>query len=262
MLRSILKGFAGSALMMAVAAPVLSQQPATCPVDGDVTVPGTVAVASLMSLAEGHLQTLAGHLTLVARTDAARSGKWSRVRPALADVAGATVPAVLWYALPDGSYSTLVGDHAGGNLLKRAYFARLMAGQPVLGDLVVSQATGRNVAIVAVPVRDAAGRVVAAVGSSVYLDSLSQRLTREMALPDGYLFYAVDGEPRGALHHDLTLIFTEPLTLGADLARAIREMLAHEAGVVSYRFLNTTRTVTYRKSAVTGWWYALGTVRP
>jgi hypothetical protein len=136
-----------------------------------------------------------------------------------------------------------------------------MAGEAVIGTLVVSQSTGRSVAIVAVPVRRADGRVVGALGSSIYLDSLSLRLEREMGLPPGIVFYAVDATPLGALNRDVNLIFTEPLKLGDDLARAIREMLAHDQGTVSYRFRNTQRTVRYRKSPVTGWWYALGIVR-
>jgi hypothetical protein len=131
----------------------------------------------------------------------------------------------------------------------------------VTGALVVSRSTGRNVAIVAVPVRRSDGRIVGALGGSVYLDSLSLQLEREMSLPKDILFYAVDAEPLGALHRDLKMIFTEPLKLGEDLSRAIREMLAHEEGVVSYRFMNTLRTMRYRKSPVTGWWYALGVVR-
>jgi hypothetical protein len=137
-----------------------------------------------------------------------------------------------------------------------------MAGEAVTGSLVVSRSTGRSVAIVAVPVRGEGGRVVGALGASVHLDSLSARLAREMLLPDDVVFYAIDSVPLGALNRDPGLIFTEPLKLGPDLARAIREMLAQEEGLVSYRFRNSVRTVRFRKSPVTGWWYALGVMHP
>ena len=224
------------------------------------TVDGSVALASLISLADGHLTQMADLLAVLA-SGQARTGRWSSIREPLEDVARRTVPAVLWYARPDGSYWTPGAGRESGNLARRAYFPRLMAGQTVIGDLVVSTSTGRSVAIVAVPIRGGDGGVIGALGSSIHLDSLSLLLEREMRLPKGYTFYSIDSTPVGALNRNLNLIFARPLTLGDDLSRAIREMLGHEEGVVTYRFLDSERTMLYRRSSVTGWWYALGTVR-
>lgn len=228
--------------------------------DSGFAVDGRVALASLMSLSDGHLLRMAGFLEVLARGEA-RSGEWSRVRASLAEVARHNVAAVLWFALPDGSYWTATEGRVAGNLAERAYFPRLLAGEAVTGALVVSRSTGRSVAIVAVPVRGADGRVIGALGSSIHLDSLSLQLAREMRLPEDVIFYAIDSTPLGALNRDPGLIFTEPLTLGADLARAMREMLAGEEGIVTYRFRNSVRTVLYRRSPVTQWWYGLGLVR-
>lgn len=227
-----------------------------------VTVDGRVALASLISLGDGHLRKLADFLHVLAASDAARSGNWTRVRGPLADVAQRNVPATLWFALPDGSYWTVTGGRATETLATRAYFPKVIAGHTVIGDLVVSKSSGKSVAIVAVPVRDAGGTVIGALGSSVYLDSLSLRLAREMNLPDNVIFYSIDSQPIGALNRDVKLIFTEPLKLGPDLSRAIREIMASEEGVTSYEFLNTRRTVLFRKSALTGWRYALGLATP
>lgn len=254
---------AGLAVFFAGAGAAAAQQPAARQggmADSTVVVDGTVALMSLMSLADGHLRKMADFLDVLASGEA-RSATWSRIRGPLVEVGRHNVPAVLWFALPDGSYWTVPEGRAAGNLASRTYFPKLMAGAPVIGTLVVSRSTGRNVAIVAVPVRSAGGRVVGALGSSIYLDSLSLRLEVEMDLPNDIVFYAIDPTPLGAVNRDVNLIFTEPLKLGDDLARAIREMLAHDQGTVSYRFRNKRRTLRYRKSQVTGWWYALGVAR-
>lgn len=250
----------GLAVAGAGATSARAQEPPGRHPDSTVVVDGEVALASLMSLGDGHLMKLAAFLEVLASGEA-RSGDWSRIRGPLAEVARHNVAAVLWYARPDGSYWTAAEGRAAGNLAERAYFPRLMAGEAVTGALVVSRSTGRSVAIVAVPVLGADGRVIGALGSSIHLDSLSQRLAHEMRLPPDIVFYAIDSTPLGALNRDPGLIFTEPLKLGADLARAIREMMAHEQGVVIYEFLGSRRTVRYRKSPVTGWWYALGVAR-
>ena len=248
-------------VMLAAAGPpgAAAQQPQAVAAESAVTVDGSVALASLMSLADGHLRKMADFLETLA-AGPARSGNWSRIRDPLADIGRHNVPAVLWFARPDGSYWTVDQGRTSENLASRPYFPGLMAGQPVLGSLVVSRSTGRNTAIVAVPVRRPDGRIVGALGSSIHLDSLSLQLAQEMDLPRHIHFFSIDSTPRGALNRNVRLIFTEPLTLGEDLARAVREMLAHQEGTVVYEFEGARRTLRYRRSAVTGWWYALGIV--
>lgn len=51
------------------------------------TVDGRVALRSLTSLSDGHLQKMADVLTILATTDAARSAEWERIRNPLAEVA-------------------------------------------------------------------------------------------------------------------------------------------------------------------------------
>ena len=225
-------------------------------------VNGRIALHALMALSDAHLQKLADILAMLATSDAVRSGDWERMRGTLAAAAGVNVPAALWFAEPDGGYWTTAQGRATANLADRPYFSRLLAGKSVVGDLVVSRSTRRNVAIVAVPLRGSGGSVVGVLGGSVHLDSLSTLLREEMGgLDSGLLFFAMDSQPLGAIHSDSTLIFTEPMRLGdAEMRRAFTEMLASQEGVVTYAFRGSRRTVLYRRSPVTGWWYGLGNV--
>jgi hypothetical protein len=228
------------------------------------SVGGNVALHALMALADGHLRKTADVLRLLADTDAARSGDWERIRRPLAMAGEITVPAVLWYARRDGEYWTAPLGRAPGNIADREYFPRLLDGKPVFGDLVVSRSSSRNTAIVAVPVRGARDSVTGALGASIYLDRLGEIVRGEMGdLAPGMIFFAIDGKPMGALHSDPSMIFTEPMKLGDEtMRRAFAKILSSEEGTVTYPFRGENRTLLYRKSDVTGWWYALGVARP
>ena len=224
-------------------------------------VDGRVALASLMALADGHLVKLAESMRLLAATPETRSADWAKLREPLAQLGASNVAALNWFALPDGSYWSVQEGKAAGNLARRAYFPRVLAGQTVIGELVASTATGRSVAIVAVPVTREDGRAAGVLGASVYLDRLSAQLEREMDLDDSLIFFSFDARPLVGLDWDPGLIFTDPTRLGdAALARAFRDMLARDAGVASYVFRGKRRTVLFRRSPVTGWWYAFGRV--
>jgi methyl-accepting chemotaxis protein len=225
------------------------------------TVDARIALASLIALSDGYLQKLADSLQLLAATDAARSADWEKIKGPLGNVGKLNIPALNWFALPDGSYWSVQEGKASDTLADRAYFPHLLAGKTVIGDLVVSKATGKSVAIVAVPILREDGWVIGALGGSVYLEPLSERIKQEMDLGGNVIFFSFDAQPLVALNWDPALIFLEPLKLEDEIKNAFMQMLSKEQGVVTYTFRNRQRTVLYRKSPVTGWWYAFGSVQ-
>lgn len=258
-----------AALVVLGAAPVLAEGGGGVRVGGRIptqhlTVPADVALASLMDLSDGYLRSFADAFTLLAACDEARTADWEVIRRPLAVVAdaNANIAALVWFALPDGTYWSVEEGKAAGSLSTREYFPRVLAGETVIGPLVVSKATGKASAIVAVPVRAQNGMVVGVLGASVDLVKLSARLREEMALREGMIFYSFDAEPLVALNWDPTLVFLDPFSLGPEIRAAFEEMLSHDQGVVRYRFRDQVRTVVYRRSPVTGWWYAFGLVGP
>lgn len=224
----------------------------------DVMVDGRIALASLMALSDGHLRKILDSLAWLATTPEARSGEWRKIQKPLAEVASKNIEATYWFALPNGTYWTLEVGQAPGNLTDREYWPRLMAKQSVVGDLVVSKSTGKNVAIVAVPILHANGRITGVIGTSVHLDKLTERLKQEMQIASPLIFYAVDAKPLGALNSDVSLIFTEPKKFSGEMSQVFDEMLSHQEGMIQYQFRGRTRRVLYRKSPFVGWWYALG----
>jgi hypothetical protein len=225
-------------------------------------VPADIALSSLQSLADGHLQKMADSMHMLAASEAARSADWDRIKGPFAELAKRNAAALNWFALPDGSYWSLRDGKEPGSLSSRDYFPRVLAGETVLGRLVYSTATGKPVAIVAVPVTGADGSTVGVLGASIYLDELSEVIRKQMGVDEGLIFYAFDHTGLVALVWDRDLIFFEPRNSGDEgLARAFDDMLSAEQGVVTYTFRESERTVMFRNSPLTGWWYAFGVVR-
>ena len=226
-----------------------------------VAVDGEVALHSLMSLTDGHLQKIADVFSILATMDSVQSAQWEQIRGPLADAARVNVPATYWFARPDGSYWTLEDGRASASLADRPYFPRALAGQTILGDLVVSRSTGKSAAIVATPVYDDNSTVLGVLGASVYLDRLSAKVHDEMNLAPHHVFFSLDEVPIVGLHKDQAVIFVHPLEEGdPQLTRAIRTILSRDQGVVNYLFRGQRRTIHYLKSPVTGWRYGFGEI--
>jgi hypothetical protein len=217
---------------------------------------GTVASA-LTTLVETQVKDMADALAIAAATPDARSADWEKIKPLLAAFDGRFQPAALWFALPDGSYYTLESGLTSNSLRDRPYFPIVMAGNPSLGELVVSKATGSNVTITAVPItRD--GKVVGMLGASIYLEKLTKKLDQAIPLPPGMVFYALDSTGRIALHSESERIFQEATNLGSPtLTKAIEQMLATREGSVTYTFAGGRQTAVYRTSDLLGWKFAI-----
>ncbi len=212
-----------------------------------------------MTLGDGYLQEIAEAFSLFSLTKDAQSADWQTIQIPLTALVDRNVAALVWFALPDGSYWSVQQGQSTGNLSDREYFPRVLAGETVIGSLVESKATGKYSAIVAVPVRRD-GATVGVLGASVYLDQLSALLNEKMALGENEIFYSFDATPILALEWDPQLIFADPRTLGPDIRAVFDYMLAREEGTIRYRWADRWRTVIFRRSPVTGWWYVFGVV--
>jgi len=133
----------------------------------------TLGVPAARALTEAHVDGIVTSMQVMALTDEVKSANWETMSPLLAEFEDGSISLVAWFALPDGSYYTVDAGLASGNLNDREYFPVVMGGEVVIGDLIVSKSTGRESAVVTVPVKDG-NDVVGALGASIYLDDLSQ----------------------------------------------------------------------------------------
>jgi hypothetical protein len=189
---------------------------------------------------------------VMAITTEVQSGEWENIRPLLVVLEGKEPDARTWYARPDGSYYTIVDGLASANLKTRTYFPVVLAGKESVGIVVVSHSTGKNAAIVAVPVISS-GAVTGVLGASVYMDTLTDTLRGE--IPEPFTFYAIDTEGKFALHSDKGQIFRNVSTIGADTSfgQAIATIRAQDSGAVSYSDGGVDYLARFRYLPLTGW---------
>ena len=77
--------------------------------------------------------------------------------------------AAVWFVQPDGQFYTVEKGLTNLTLRDRQYFPRLMAGEEITGDLVISKTTGKRTAIVAVPIKKN-GKIIGALGTSLAVE--------------------------------------------------------------------------------------------
>jgi len=245
--------FSGLALLV-----VLALSPGAAPAKWKPVLGPRVGLNAFAALVDQQFAAARNGLRILAATENAASADWSRIEAPLAVFARATpASAAVWFARPDGSYFTVHGGPSSDNLRDRGYFPRLIAGQEVLGDLVVSKSTGKRSAIIAVPVK-VKGRVVGAVGLSMAMEKVAALVDDEIGFAPDVMFYALNNDGQIALHRQTTLLFDFAGKLGSpSLTAAVKDMLAQPAGTVQYEFQGKDRKAIFKKSDTTGFVYAL-----
>jgi hypothetical protein len=163
---------------------------------------GSTGVAALT---DSHIKNCVNTLEILATTEEVKSGDWETMLPLLTKTDEVMLPGPKWFALPDGSYYVVGMGKTDKNITDRAYFPVVMSGSNTYNELVVSRSTGEKVLVVAVPViRE--GKVIGALGISVFLEDLSDIICQQLRLSDDMIFYAVTAENQVALHSDKEMI--------------------------------------------------------
>jgi len=201
---------------------------------------------------DAQLKAVLRPLEVLAVTTEAQSGEWQNIRPLLAALEEKEPAARTWFALPDGSYYTVVDGLTSANLKNRSYFPVVLAGNESVGIVVISFSTGRNVAVVAVPVKTRDG-VTGVLGASVYLDTLTETLRGKVPAP--FIFYALDTENKFALHSEKGQITRNITTIGPEssFGQAIGTILAQDSGTVEYDDGGIHYAARFRSYPLTGW---------
>jgi len=225
-------------------------------------LPGSekIALYGLMKLSDSYINKTQDCLKLLAKTQEVQSLDWSKMKGLLTGLEKLTITSVVIFGLPDGSYYTVDKGKVKQNLKDREYFPVLKSGKTVNNYLVVSKSTKQKSVVVGVPLMKD-GKFAGLIGSSMFLESLSKRLRKDLKLPDNCVFYALTPKGEAALHSDPSQIFLYPNKLNsASLKQAVKTILSQKEGRVEYRYKNTTRALIFTTSSDTGWKYCLGVV--
>lgn len=214
-------------------------------------------LSAFMSYTDLRIGSVQHSLEILASTTEGKSGKWESMKGLLGGYQKSEDGLIVWYARPDGSYDTVDKGLMNVKLSDRSYFPDLMAGMKITGALVVSKSTGQRSAVIAVPIKKN-GKVVGAIGASLFLDRLSDQVGTALDLRPDAAFFAMAPNGLTTLHRKTDRHFLDPRELGSEtLKKAANEMLSGTSGEVTYEFDNATKHAIYRTSPLTQWKFVL-----
>lgn len=217
-------------------------------------------LSSLKTITELHIKKILDSFEILVATNEAKSCDWEKIKPLLSKVAETNVSAVIFFVKPDGTYWTIEKGLIDKNLKDREYFPDLLAGKKVIGSLVVSKSTGEKSAIVAVPIKDG-DKVIGALGASIFLEKLSERIKKDMGFCENTIFYGFDSSGEITIDWKIDLIFKDVTKIGnEEMMKAMKEMLTKQEGFAEYEFNGLPRKVIFCKSQFLDWHIAFGIV--
>ncbi|NMB78489.1 MAG: transporter substrate-binding domain-containing protein [Methanomicrobiales archaeon] len=228
--------------------------------DAESETPVASSTADQADLALNHVITstdsrLTGILhtyRILIQTLEVKSKDWYKIRPLLAAFESNEPDVRTWYANPDGSYYTVSDGLTSANLKGRAYFPVVLAGKESVGSFIIGYTTGKNSAVVAVPVQEN-GAVTGVLGGSLYVDTLADTIRKDIPAP--FVFYAIDRDGRFTLHSEKGQIARDLETIAADspYGKALSEIRAKESGEIRYEDGGIQYQAKFRTSPLTGW---------
>jgi len=196
-------------------------------------------------------------LEVLAATTNARSGTWRKMQNQLGAYQKSDEGLVVWYVRPNGTYYTVDKGLMDKKLSDRDYFPDLIAGKKITGALVVSKSTGQRSAVIAVPIMKAES-VIGAIGASLFLDKLAERIHTVLDLGPHMSFFALAPNGLTTLHIKQERHFLDPREMGSEsLKKAVTEMLSGTSGKTTYVFDNVTKHALYTTSTLTHWRFAI-----
>jgi hypothetical protein len=214
-------------------------------------------LSAFMSYTDLRIGSVQKSLEILASTSEAKSDKWENMKEVLGGYQNSDEGLIIWYVRLDGTYYTVDKGLIDEKLNDRSYFPDLMAGRGITGALVVSKSTGQRSAVIAVPVKEG-GKVIGAVGATLFLDKLSEQVASVLALRTDVSFFALAANGLTTLHKKTERHFLDPRELGSEtLKKAVNEMLSKSSGEVTYKFDNATKNAIYRTSPLTQWKFVL-----
>ncbi|WP_212786191.1 PDC sensor domain-containing protein [Ferrigenium kumadai] len=214
-------------------------------------------LSAFVSYTDLRMKGVQQSLETLASTTEARSAKWENMKPLLSSYQRSDAGLIVWFVRPDGTYSTVDKGPMDVTLSDRDYFPALMSGQKIMGALVISKSTGQRSAVIAIPM-EKNGKIIGAIGASLFLDKLSEQVDSALALRPDAAFFSLAPNGRSTLHKQTDRRFVDPRELGSEtLKKAANEMLSNPEGETTYEFDNATKKAIYRTSPLTQWKFVI-----
>ena len=153
----------------------------------------------------------------------------------------------------------VISDSTGGtqrvkkvSVAARDYFQAAKSGKITIGSPVKSMASGQPVFVVAVPLKNDAGRFIGIYGSVIKLDALSNRITQVKLGNTGYPFMT-DGNGLLVAHPVRENILKLNITSLKGMESITQQMTSQQTGVENYTYQGIDKIAGFAPVALSGW---------
>lgn len=215
------------------------------------------ALSAFLQYTDLRIGSIQDSVEILASTSEAKSGDWDLMKDLLAGYQQSAEGFIVWFVRPDGAYYTVDRGLMDKTLSDRTYFAPVMRGEKITGELVVSRSTGQRSAVVAVPVVDH-GTVVGAIGASIFLEMLAEQVDSMLNLGSNGSFFALAPNCMTVLHDKTEREFLDPRESGSETLKvATEKMVAETSGRTTYEYDNQKKSIYYQASGLTNWRFAI-----
>jgi methyl-accepting chemotaxis protein len=158
------------------------------------------------------------------------------------------------YASPDGRYINSRGPT--GSIIEREYFKKAMRGEASFSDPLVNKSTGQLVAVVAVPVKGADGKVNGAQYGAIDMAGLTKKVLDVKVGKSGYAF-VVQSDGLQIIHPDKEAAMKRNALKDADAdpgQKAVTErMVKGEQGIATFPTREGDKYYAFAPIPGTGW---------
>lgn len=163
------------------------------------------------------------------------------------------------FFIADQKGDYIITSGTPGNVSDRDYYKKVMQGETVVSDPVVSRATGKTVIVVAAPIKKE-GKVVGLLGGTVSIDDISKRIAALKVGKTGYA-YMVQGDGLMIAHpsKDVVMQLNTIKDSGLDpkFKEAMQKVVKGEMGLSRYTFEGVDKYVAYHPVAYSNWGIAV-----
>lgn len=162
---------------------------------------------------------------------------------------------IFFVADRDGNYNTTIFRNAG-NLIDRDYFPKVMAGETIISKPVISRSTGKQIVVIAAPIRNRQNQVVGLMGVSLDLIMLYDWIKAfKVSHPNSYS-YIIDRDGLILTHPDRNMIMKSNVQSKeySLTSETVERLLRDGHGSVKYSFRNVLSRAYFQEIPGTGGW--------